>query len=141
MKGNWFIVFVVSFAFGVLARSFADIGFTIALTLLLIAATMSAADFSSTKPEKIGVNYGGSSSEDFEICHSDNKELFVRAAKIIGDPIVGFDFIIPDIAKSWKEQECGFIEANSLPFVNLHHNPLLGQPRNVAAKVWELIGF
>lgn len=91
--------------------------------------------------EKIGVNYGGSSSEDFEICHPDNKELFIKAAKILGDPIVGFDFIIPDISKSYKDQKSGFIEVNSLPFINLHHDPLLGKPRNIAAKVWEMAGF
>ncbi len=91
--------------------------------------------------EKIGVNYGGSSCEDFEICHPDNKELFTAAAKVLGDPIVGFDFIIPDIAKSYKQQRCGFIEVNSLPFINLHHDPLLGKPRNVAAKVWDMIGW
>ncbi len=89
--------------------------------------------------EKIGVSYGGSSSEDFEICHPDNKELFVKAAKVVSDPIIGFDFIIPDITKSYKEQKCGFLEANSLPFINLHHNPLLGKSRNVAAKVWDTI--
>jgi len=89
--------------------------------------------------EKIGVNYGGSSSEDFEICHPENKKLFTKAAKSLGDPIVGFDFIIPDISRPWQEQKCGFIEANSLPFINLHHDPLLGRPRNVAVKVWEMI--
>src|SRR5258708_1797715 len=87
--------------------------------------------------ETIGVNYGGSSSEDFSICHPDNKALFVQAAKVAGDPVVGFDFIIPDVALSFKEQECGFIEANSLPFINLHHDPLKGEPQNVAQKVWE----
>ena len=91
--------------------------------------------------EKIGVNYGGCSSEDFTICHPDNKDLFVRAAKALGDPVVGFDFIIPDITRSYKEQRCGFIEANSLPFINLHHAPLLGQPRNVAAAVWDMVGW
>lgn len=91
--------------------------------------------------EKIGVNYGGSSSEDYEICHPDNKALFMRAARALGDPIVGFDFIIPDITRSWRFQKCGFIEANSLPFINLHHDPLLGRSRNVAAKVWDMIGF
>jgi D-alanine-D-alanine ligase-like ATP-grasp enzyme len=91
--------------------------------------------------EKIGVNYGGSSGEDFEICHPDNKELFVRAAKILGDPIVGFDFIISDITQSYARQKCGFIEVNSLPFINLHHDPLHGTPRNVAAKVWEMVGW
>ncbi|MBI5530946.1 MAG: hypothetical protein HY918_05645 [Candidatus Doudnabacteria bacterium] len=91
--------------------------------------------------EKIGVNYGGSSSEDYSLCHPDNKELFVRAAKILGDPLVGFDFIIPDVAKSFKEQLCGFIEVNSLPFINLHHDPLLGKPQNVAARVWQMVGM
>lgn len=89
--------------------------------------------------EKIGVNYGGSSSEDFEICHSDNKELFLLAAKVLGDPIVGFDFIIPNIAISWRSQKCGFIEVNSLPFINLHHDPLLGTARNAAALVWDMM--
>jgi D-alanine-D-alanine ligase-like ATP-grasp enzyme len=91
--------------------------------------------------EKIGVNYGGSSSEDLDICHPDNKELFVRAAKVLGDPIVGFDFIIQDITKSYTEQKCGFIEANSLPFINLHHDPLLGTPQNVAGKVLDMMGL
>ncbi len=89
--------------------------------------------------EKIGVNYGGSSSEDFEICHPDNRELFIQAAKVLGDPLLGFDFIIPDISRSWKEQKCGFIEVNSLPFINLHHDPLHGTSRNVAGKIWDMI--
>jgi len=91
--------------------------------------------------EKIGINYGGGSSEDFTLCHPDNKELFVRAAKALDDPLVGFDFIIADITKSYKQQKCGFIEVNSLPFINLHHDPLLGKPSNVAEKVWEMVGW
>jgi len=91
--------------------------------------------------EKIGTSYGGSSGEDYDICHPDNKDLFVRAAKVLGDPLVGFDFIIPDITKSYKSQKCGFIEVNSLPFINLHHDPLFGTPRNIAAKVWDMVGF
>ncbi len=91
--------------------------------------------------EKIGVSYGGSSSEDFDICHPENKSLFVRAARAVGDPIVGFDFIIPDITKPYSQQHCGFIEANSLPFINLHHDPLKGAPRNAAAKIWDMLGW
>lgn len=91
--------------------------------------------------EKIGVNYGGSSREDFSVCHPENVELFERAAKVLGDPLVGFDFIIPDVTKSYKQQQCGFIEVNSLPFINLHHDPLLGTPRNVAAEVWNMLNL
>ena len=91
--------------------------------------------------EKIGVNYGGSSREDFSICHPDNIELFERAARVLGDPLVGFDFIIPDISVSYKTQKCGFIEVNSLPFINLHHDPLFGAPRNVAATIWNMLNL
>lgn len=91
--------------------------------------------------EKIGVSYGGGSSEDYEITHPDNIAIFEKAAQVFGDVIIGFDFMIPDITRSWKEQRCGFLEANSVPFINLHHDPLKGNPRNVAAKVWDLIEF
>ena len=91
--------------------------------------------------EKIGVSYGGGSAEEYDECHLDNRELFNKAAKVFDDTIIGFDFMIPDITKSWKEQRCGFLEANSVPFINLHHHPLKGKPRNVAAKVWDWVKF
>jgi len=91
--------------------------------------------------EKVGLSYGGSSSEDYDIAHPDNILMFEQAAKILGDPIVGFDFIIDDITRSYKQQKCGFIEANSLPFIDLHHHPLLGAPRNAAAAVWDMVGL
>ena len=39
-KGNWFVVFVISFAAGVAARSFCPVGFSFSLTLLLIAGAV-----------------------------------------------------------------------------------------------------
>jgi hypothetical protein len=94
-----------------------------------------------TLSEKIGVNYGGSSKEELELCHPDTRALFVQAAKVLKEPIVGFDFIIREITQTYKTQKCGFIEANSLPFINLHHAPLLGEPQNVAKKVWDMVGM
>ena len=91
--------------------------------------------------EKIGVSYGGGSAEEYDICHPDNKAVMEKAARTFGDTIIGFDFMIPDISRSWREQCCGFIEANSVPFINLHHHPLKGKPRNIAAKVWDGIQF
>ncbi len=91
--------------------------------------------------EKIGTSRGGISREDFDICHPDNLKMFEEAARAAGDPILGFDFIIPDISRSYKDQRCGFLEANTLPFIDLHHHPLFGNPRNVAAAVWELVGM
>lgn len=89
--------------------------------------------------EKIGVNYGGTSYEVTDQTHPDIKEVLEQAAKAVASPILGFDFIIPDITKSPKVQKMGIIECNGNPFINLHHEPLIGKPRNVAAHVWDLM--
>jgi len=72
--------------------------------------------------------------------HPDNRKLLEDAAAELNDPVVGIDFIIGDIKVSWKEQDrSGIIECNSLPFIDLHHYPLSGKPRNVAGAVWDII--
>lgn len=89
--------------------------------------------------EKIGVSYGGHSAEVTDITHPRIKETLERAAAVVGDPIIGFDFIIPDIAGDPREQKWGIIEGNSTPFINLHHDPVEGTPVNVAGDVWDFV--
>jgi cyanophycin synthetase len=72
--------------------------------------------------------------------HPDNNLLFNKIGEYLDDPLIGIDFIIEDIKKSWQETpRCGVIECNSLPFIDLHHYPLQGQPINVAGKVWDFV--
>ncbi|KKQ26821.1 MAG: hypothetical protein US42_C0022G0004 [Candidatus Magasanikbacteria bacterium GW2011_GWC2_37_14] len=72
--------------------------------------------------------------------HPDNIKLFNDVGAYLNDPIVGIDFIIADIKKSWCDTpRCGIIECNSLPFIDLHHFPLEGEPVNVASKVWDWV--
>ena len=87
--------------------------------------------------EKIGVNYGGTSFEVFTKTHPDFKAYLEKAAAVIDDPILGFDFIAEDITKPSETRKWGIIECNSLPFINLHHDPLIGIPINAAGFVWE----
>ena len=62
-----------------------------------------------------------------------------RIAKILGNPVIGIDFIIEDISRSWKEQERGgVIECNGRPFFDNHHLPFEGEPQNVAARIWDM---
>lgn len=89
--------------------------------------------------EKIGVSYGGSSFEITSEIHPDIAVLLEKAAAVVGDVLLGFDFIIPDVTKSPAEQKWGIIECNGVPFINLHHYPLLGKPNNVAQYVWEMV--
>jgi cyanophycin synthetase len=87
--------------------------------------------------EKVSRSYGASTTEITDI-HPDNRELFLKIAATLGDPLVGVDFMITDMARSWHDQLCGVIECNSLPFIDLHHFPLKGPAVNVAGMVWDM---
>ena len=70
--------------------------------------------------------------------HPDNLKLFLKIAATLDDPLVGVDFMMEDMARSWRTTRCGVIECNSLPFIDLHHFPYAGRARNVAGMVWDL---
>jgi D-alanine-D-alanine ligase-like ATP-grasp enzyme len=88
--------------------------------------------------EKIGVSYGGSSRELIKNTHKKIIKELENAAKVVGNSVVGFDFIIKDPVNDPDMQHWGIIECNSLPFINLHHFPIEGNPENVASKIWDL---
>ncbi|MFA4975290.1 MAG: hypothetical protein WC577_01235 [Candidatus Paceibacterota bacterium] len=92
-----------------------------------------------TFSQKTSRGIGGSTTEVTDLIHPENIKMLEKLGAYLKDPLVGVDFIIEEITKSWKEeQHCGIIECNSLPFIDLHHYPLFGKPNNVAAKLWDL---
>jgi len=93
-----------------------------------------------TFSQKTSRGCGGTTTEVTSIIHPDNVKMLEHVGAFLDDPLVGVDFIIEDITKSWKEeQHCGVIECNSLPFIDLHHYPLFGQKDNVAGALWDLV--
>ena len=89
---------------------------------------------------KINWSLGGTTTDVTDIVHPDNLQLFEAVAKFLHAPLVGIDFIIKDIARSWKEQSrCGIIECNDMPYFDNHHLPYKGTPRNVAGPIWDLV--
>lgn len=93
-----------------------------------------------TFSEKTSRGSGGTTTEVTDIIHPDNVAMLERVGAFLNDPLIGVDFIMEDITKSWREeQHCGIIECNSLPFIDLHHYPLFGKPQNIAGKLWDLI--
>lgn len=83
---------------------------------------------------------GGGITDMTDIVHPDNKEMLEKVAEVLDDPLIGVDFIMEDVSKSWKEQsKSGVIECNSAPFIDLHHFPLVGKPHNVASALWDIV--
>jgi D-alanine-D-alanine ligase-like ATP-grasp enzyme len=81
---------------------------------------------------------GGATQELRDVIHPKLRSYVEQAARALRAPIVGFDIIIPDPLSDPDTQRWGFLEANSLPYIDLHYFPLEGKPSNVAAAVWNL---
>lgn len=93
-----------------------------------------------TFSQKTSRGCGGTTTEVTDIVHPDNKEMLEHVGRFLNDSLIGVDFIMEDITKSWKEeQRSGIIECNSLPFIDLHHYPLFGRLQNIASKLWDLV--
>jgi D-alanine-D-alanine ligase-like ATP-grasp enzyme len=93
-----------------------------------------------TFSQKTSRGCGGTTTEVTDLVHPDNVEMLEHVGRFLDDPLIGVDFIIEDITKSWQvEQHCGIIECNSLPFIDLHHYVMFGKPNNVAGKLWDLV--
>lgn len=88
--------------------------------------------------QRTGRLFGGFTRELFGKEHPKLRAYMERAASALDTPLVGFDLIIPDPESDPDMQRWGVIEANSLPYIDLHYLPLEGTPTNVAASVWDL---
>ncbi len=86
---------------------------------------------------RAGSALGGSNREHGRTVHPSFVPIIEQAAKLTGLSIVGFDIIIPDPMKPASEQRWGFIEANSLPWIDLHASPFYGEPQDLSAAVWD----
>ena len=82
---------------------------------------------------------GGTAIDLTDVCHHDNREMAVRAAKAIGLDICGLDFITPDISRSYREAGGAICEVNAAPGFRMHVAPTEGTPRDVAGPVMEML--
>ena len=89
--------------------------------------------------EKIILKCGADIHDKTDEIHPDNVALFENISRLCDTPLVGLDFICQDISWSHRQQECAVLEANSLPYIDMHHYPVTGQPRNVASLIMDYV--
>lgn len=87
---------------------------------------------------RTGRLFGGRTRELLGFEHPKLRSYLEKAATTVKAPVIGFDLIIEDPEMDPDAQQWGIIEANSLPFIDLHYLPLVGTPSNVASTIWDL---
>lgn len=74
---------------------------------------------------------GGSSADCTDIVHADTLRLAISAARAVNLKLAGLDLICEDISLAPDKQKISFLEANSLPSLDIHYKPTIGTPRRV----------
>lgn len=80
---------------------------------------------------------GGSSIDCTDIVHENILKLARTAAKAVNLKLTGLDLICEDISIDPHEQKFAFLEANSLPSLNIHYDPTVGKSRRVIKDILE----
>jgi cyanophycin synthetase len=99
-------------------------------------------DYVPTNGEKVEVlktsnlSRGGESMDVTDAASSALKEMAVAAAQTCQLGIAGVDIITEDI-ENGSAKDSFIIEVNASPGLRMHHFPSVGQPRNVAAMIFD----
>ena len=89
--------------------------------------------------DKIILKSGADIHDKTDEVHPDNLALFEKVSRLCDTPLVGLDFICQDISRPYHQQECAVLEANSLPYIDMHHYPVTGKPRNIAGLIVDYV--
>ena len=89
--------------------------------------------------DKIILKCGADIHDKTDEVHPDNTALFQKVSRLCEAPLIGLDFICQDISRPYHQQECAILEANSLPYIDMHHYPVTGKSRNVAGLIMDYV--
>ena len=87
------------------------------------------------------ISTGGDSLDYTEIVHPDYLTIAEKATAAIGAQISGVDMMMADHTAAPTDSNYGIIELNYNPVLYFHDFPYLGENRNVAPHVLDVLGF
>jgi cyanophycin synthetase len=85
--------------------------------------------------ENANLSTGGTAIDVTEQVHPDNRDLAIRAARVVGLDVAGIDMVTADISLSLRENGGAVIEVNAAPGLRMHLFPAKGIGRNVASDI------
>lgn len=88
---------------------------------------------------RVTLEAGGEITDVTDELHPTIRAAVERLAHAFETPLVGFDAMAVDHRRPINDAPFAFIEANGLPFIEMHHAPAVGQPRDVAGALLDLL--
>jgi cyanophycin synthetase len=89
--------------------------------------------------ENANLSTGGTAIDRTDNIHPNNADIAIRAANAINIDIAGIDIVAEDISKSILNSSGAVVEVNSAPGIRMHIYPSIGQSRNVAKDIVDLL--
>lgn len=88
---------------------------------------------------RVTLEAGGKITDVTDELHPTIRAAAERLAHAFETPLVGFDAMSVDHRRPINDAPFAFIEANGLPFIEMHHAPAQGQARDVAGALLDLL--
>jgi cyanophycin synthetase len=82
---------------------------------------------------------GGTAMDVTDQLDPENVLLFERIARVMGLDICGIDIMAPSLTTPITSNGGAIIEVNAAPGLRMHLQPAIGQPRNVAAPILDML--
>jgi D-alanine-D-alanine ligase-like ATP-grasp enzyme len=73
-----------------------------------------------------------------DVC-PENIQIILKAHHTLNIGVSAMDIICEDVSKPWHMQNWVFLENNSLPAIDMHHYPSIGNSVNIAKEIWDFI--
>jgi len=88
----------------------------------------------------VNLSTGGEPWDVTDFVCDENKRLFEQIAKVCDLNVIGIDMMCDSLQQPISNQHtAGVIEVNAAPGLRMHHYPLKGAARNVAAKIIDMV--
>ncbi len=85
--------------------------------------------------ENANLSTGGTAIDVTDRVHPQVADIMVRAVSLVGLDVAGVDLVTSDISRPFEENCGAIIEINAAPGIRMHHYPIEGQSRDVAAAI------
>ncbi len=110
------------------------------LRMTLVSGRLVAAALRQpTEGWRVTLEAGGRITDVTDELHPSIVDAAERLARALEVQLVGFDAIASDHRRPINDAPFAFIEANGLPFIEMHHTPDVGQPRDVAGALLDIL--